>query len=286
MSRDNRDEVYDLTEESGITSSIEAMMAERIYNDERAGKLSFFERFSEVHFDEKTRGLRLASLRELWKDGFAMKRYMEYPCACSSNLDKVFEEIDFYLQKGDLVIRYIDRESVCEGMNWITGIHTADCKINFRTMAFNGEVLEESLTYEAYCKRFLTFRDNNSRVRFDIYQPLMRMKRDKQEIDPVVLGKNLIHQKISPLCMISCLFHVRRVGTVSRKVLCEWFQIFKKYEHYLQEEGCFNDACVESREENLLFSMDSEQNGFIHMFQLIRGYNRILDRTRKRMSRR
>lgn len=83
-----------------ISSSIEVKIHENIFQKMKAYKDITCDLMDILRFDSKRRIVRFISLKELWKTGLIIKKYIEYPCHAYSELENVFSEMNDYLKKG------------------------------------------------------------------------------------------------------------------------------------------------------------------------------------------
>ena len=80
-----------------ISSSIEVKIHENIFRKIRTSENMPCDLMDILRFDSKRRIVRFISLKELWKTGLIIKKYIEYPCHTYSELGNVLSELNDYL---------------------------------------------------------------------------------------------------------------------------------------------------------------------------------------------
>lgn len=261
-----------------IISSADAFMTERICADERVDDAWFFVLFSTINYNPRVKSLQLISLKEMWQYGFVVKRYLEYPDVLIAELSNVFEEISIYIQRKDYVVHFINENLTSDEINIILDISLAEQKVDFLTWQFDNKMCQNSLSYEEYYERYISSDSSPKRMRFDIYQPIER------DTPPEVLSEALLKRinrsKISGLNKIHCLLAAKRKN-VSSKVLQEWLSAFEFAIDWLCDQKFLETNSICGEEEKQLFAEGKVYNDIRHLNQMIKVYNKLLDRLNK-----
>lgn len=270
----------ELQENTDIISSADASMIDQICRDKRVDNSWLFFFFLTVRYDIQKKSLRFMSMKEMWKYGLVVKRYIEYPNNQVVGESGVFEEIGGYIQRNDYVLHYTDENLENDDVNMILRISLPERKVDFRSWHPDGSVTEESLTYKEYCERHTSYISSLSKMRFDIYQPTYNAKEMVVRVDNMLTRVN--DGKISKLDRIRCLNNSRSLN-VSLKVLQEWFFVFEQTIDWLCKEGVLNGNTVYSEDERQLFKTDVGCDIPKYLNQMIRVYNKLMDRLKKEL---
>ena len=93
---------------------MEAQIAEMMGRDEKSNDYRFYHLFSSLVFDKTKKELRLPILREIWRSGVAVKRYLEYPCKSPTTMIHVWKSLSEYLSKGAYIVNFVDEKKAEE----------------------------------------------------------------------------------------------------------------------------------------------------------------------------
>lgn len=270
---------YSIQNKNLIASSAEASIAEMICKDKRVGQSYFFQLFSSICYNKDRNTLQFISLRELWEYGPVMKRYLEYPDVQGDTLQNFFDEISIYTRRRDYVIHFVDGSQGGEDMNLLKDISVDNQRIKFLSWGPDGGAEETSLSYEEYSERYIYITSSKNRIRFDVYQPVIREER--RAIDIEDLMKRLAAGKISVTDMIHCLSDIHKNSAFSLKVLNEWFLIFECTVRWLYDEGYLKCSTIIGEKDKKLFMAEVGQNNAMNLYQMLKAYNRLLQCLKK-----
>lgn len=260
-----------------IVSSVEAFIAELIAKDQKIDKIYFYEIFLTVFWNAEKSVLQFASLKGVWERGLVMKRYLEYPIEQPNLLQDVFAELNIYLNKGNYVLHFTERNLGFEVINLILGVSVPDRKVNFLTWQSKDGIVKNSLSYEEYGDKYMSFCSLTKMMRFDIYQPIA--KNNEGIIDLHALLNKLQAGKIPLFDRKHCLFCAANRVT-SSQVLQEWFSIVEEVLDWLYEEKIIRTADILSDRERRLFKTDIMGISIRNLHQMLKGYNKIIDKLR------
>ena len=156
-------------EKTYISSSMEAQIAEMMGRDEKSNDYRFYHLFSSLVFDKTKKELRLPILREIWRSGVAVKRYLEYPCKSPTTMIHVWKSLSEYLSKGAYIVNFVDEKKVCEDIILIVAIDEKKRLVTIRYKKLTGDIVEQTLLFEEYADDFLSESIQKHLVRFDIF---------------------------------------------------------------------------------------------------------------------
>lgn len=146
-----------------ITSSTENRIVGKICCDICGKEKSIHCLTTIVKYDEKKKKICFVSLKEWWKSGLFIKKYVEYPYSSSSQLDGGFDEMNYYLEKGGYIVHFLDENIVSEDIVYVVDILMHRNEIRFVSKSLSGNIEEELIPFEEYCKRFLSSGKQNSK---------------------------------------------------------------------------------------------------------------------------
>lgn len=255
-----------------ICSSADASMVEQICKDKRIEVSWFLFLFSTVKYQSRKKSLQFITLKEMWKYGLVIKRYMEYPDVSIDEVTNVFEEIQTYLRQEDYVVHFIDENLESDRINLILNISLADRKVTFRSWSITDVMQEDCLSYEEYFREYMVLDSARNVVRFDIYQPVEQKGRQVAELS--LLQKRIEMGRITGMDKLHCLLNANQTNR-SFMVMNEWFSVFEKLVSWLQSEKNLKTDIVFSEEERKLFGTG---NAARHLNQMIKVYNKLLER--------
>lgn len=253
-------------------------MLEQICRDKRVDDAWFLNFFSTVTYSASKKVLQFIPLKEMWKYGLVVKRYLEYPSISVEELDDVFEEIQYYLQQKDYIVHFVDEALESDRINLILNISLRDRKVTFRSWSLSGEMQENLLPYEEYGKRYMACGLSGGVVRFDIYSPVKQ--KEEKKINWSVLQKRIQGSRISIINRKRCLSNKKGISA-SSKVMREWFTVFQDVISQFCGEEAFQLPFVISEEERRLFQTDTGYDDAKHLEQMIKVYNKLLGRLEK-----
>ncbi len=233
-------------EKTYISSSMESQIAEMMGRNENCDVCLFYHLFSSLVFDKKKKELRFPTLREFWKSGVAVKRYLEYPCKSLTAIKPVWNLLSQYLRKGSYIVNFVDEKKVCEDIVLILSIDEKKRLITIRYKQLTGDVIEKTLLFEEYAGDFLSENIRKHLLRFDIFDVVKQEGR----IDRKELRKHMGNAKLSFWDRKKCM----KKGTDMDKVLSEWFIIFQKAISCLLEKGVINQSPLNPSDDTLFSS--------------------------------
>ena len=105
-----------------VTSSTENRAVEEICCDICDKEKSIQYLAAVVQYDKKKKKICFASLKELWKTGLLIKKYVEYPYNTEKQLENGFAEIAFYLKRGGYIVHFLDVNVVSDDIVYIKDI--------------------------------------------------------------------------------------------------------------------------------------------------------------------
>ena len=143
-------------EKTYISSSMEAQIAEMMGRDEKSNDYRFYHLFSSLVFDKTKKELRLPILREIWRSGVAVKRYLEYPCKSPTTMIHVWKSLSEYLSKGAYIVNFVDEKKVCEDIILIVAIDEKKRLVTIRYKKLTEDIVEQTLLFEEYADDFLS----------------------------------------------------------------------------------------------------------------------------------
>ena len=129
---------------------MEAQIAEMMGRDEKSNDYRFYHLFSSLVFDKTKKELRLPILREIWRSGVAVKRYLEYPCKSPTTMIHVWKSLSEYLSKGAYIVNFVDEKKVCEDIILIVAIDEKKRLVTIRYKKLTGDIVEQTLLFEEY----------------------------------------------------------------------------------------------------------------------------------------
>ena len=202
--------------------------------------------FSSLVFDKTKKELRLPILREIWRSGVAVKRYLEYPCKSPTTMIHVWKSLSEYLSKGAYIVNFVDEKKVCEDIILIVAIDEKKRLVTIRYKKLTGDIVEQTLLFEEYADDFLSESIQKHLVRFDIFD----IVKQTGQVDRKEIREHWENAKLSFWEQRKCMKKVMNM----EKVLGEWFVVFQNAVSYLAEKGL-----VQSDYE--LFSCESKNLG-------------------------
>ena len=239
-------------EKTYISSSMEAQIAEMIGRDEKSNDYRFYHLFSSLVFDKTKKELRFPILREIWRSGVAVKRYLEYPCKSPTTMIHVWKSVSEYLSKGAYIVNFVDEKKVCEDIILIVAIDEKKRLVTIRYKKLTGDIVEQTLSFEEYADDFLSESIQKHLVRFDIFD----IVKQTGQVDRKEIREHWENAKLSFCEQRKCMKKVMNM----EKVLGEWFVVFQNAVSYLAEKGVMNQSpLVQSDYE--LFSCESKNLG-------------------------
>ena len=198
-------------EKTYISSSMETQIAEMIVRDEKSNDYRFYHLFSSLVFDKTKKELRFPILREIWRSGVAVKRYLEYPCKSPTTMIHVWKSLSEYLSKGAYIANFVDEKKVCEDIILIAAIDEKKRLVTIRYKKLTGDIVEQTLLFEEYADDFLSESFQKHLVRFDIFDIVKQTGQvDRKEVRE--------HWENAKPCFLVCfkiikhlLFHVSKI---------------------------------------------------------------------------
>ena len=252
-----------------ITSSPEKSIIKKICCDICDKETSIQYLATLVRYDKKKKKICFASLKELWKTGLLIKKYVEYPYNTEKQLENGFAEIAFYLKRGGYIVHFLDVNVVSDDIVYIKDIFMDSREIQFVSKGFSGDIVEERASIEQYCNRFLTSENKRLKLRFDVYCYIEESQ---------ICKRRIVSKKIGFRDEVLCLSRRKKFLGDSRQVLCEWFQLLTNVLEQRQEFVIDDDnGIIDSRDMELFLKIPN-QNRKKYLHHLIKRYNRIIQR--------
>lgn len=261
-----------IQEKYHITSSPEEILAEMLTKDERVDPFYFIEHFLTLKVNAENKTLHFVTLKELWKSGIAMKRYLEYPNVELHSLDTFFEEINTYIRKSAYLIHFINGIHEKEKYIQIRGISMEMKKVRVISWEENGQAIDREVSFTEYYQTYIETDHSRDIVRIDIYEPISN--RGRKHLDRNAILKIVENGILSSGNILCCLWNRHTYN--SAKVLCEWFQIFENTVAYLLDHQLLNQDVVIDNNIKELFEVVPDKVSMAHLYRMMKTYNWLL----------